>query len=668
MDAATDNRFSLDEAAAQPPAEPASHAGAPPAETAQSAGVLDLDGIARAHAASATAAYCWNIADDSISWSSNAGAVLQCDIAALATGRKFADFLDSDNIASRYDTVMGAGRPETARDGVPFEIEYCFRPKGRHAYPGLWVEDAGRWYGTADAGPALVCGTMRVADKRRSRDQEMNFLSNSDELTGMMNRARMLKALDEAITGARAEKGACAFAILAVNNLHVINETYGYEVADEVIAAIAGRLRRVMRIGDAVARYSRAKFGIILNGCGPGELAAALERFMRAIRDSVIETPLGPIWALLSIGAVNLPASSDTARSAAACAEEALSEALHLPGDGYVVYSSSDMRTAQRLLNARCATEIVSCLREGRFKLAFQPVRDAATGEHPFHEALLRMTDTTGALVTAAHLVPVAENLGLIRLIDRAVVQMALSTLALHPAARLSLNLSATTVRDPRWNSQIIDALTGAPDLTSRLIVEVPEAAAMDDSPTCRAFLDELHKAGCQIAIDDFGAGLTSYRNLKQLPVSMIKLDGSLCRGLDGADGNSVYVRGMVELARAMGIAVVGEWVESEKDAAALAALGVSLMQGNFIGEPSIEIPWARAEAEALDLESEPQSAPDPISESAPESAPASGPAEQDGSLEDHLLHLQQLLQSFESAAAPAAAGPDEADDLAIAS
>jgi diguanylate cyclase (GGDEF)-like protein len=379
---------------------------------------------------------------------------------------------------------------------------------------------------------------------------------------------------------------------VAVNNLDVMNEAYGFEVADEVIVALGQRLRQVMRMGDGIARYSGSKFGIILNNCRAEELNAALERFMRAVRDSVIETKLGPVWALLSIGAVSLPALGDDAATAIAHAEEAMSEAFRLPGDGYVIYTSSEERKARRLLNARCATEIVVCLREGLFKLAFQPVFNAASGEIIMHEALLRMADTTGAMITAGHLVPIAERLGLIRLIDRAVLQLALQTLQSYADARLSVNISATTVTDPRWNAQLLEMIAAVPEPASRLVVEITETAALDNLATSHDFVEALRKLGCGVALDDFGAGYTSYRNLKELQLTHIKLDGSFCCKLAEGGENRTFVESMVELAHAFGIKVIAEWVDTEEDAKILTSLGVDYLQGNMLGEASIIAPW----------------------------------------------------------------------------
>jgi diguanylate cyclase (GGDEF)-like protein len=396
----------------------------------------------------------------------------------------------------------------------------------------------------------------------------------------MMNRVRMGDALGEAITVATTDKLPCAFAIVAVNNLDVMNEAYGFEVADEVIVALGQRLRQVMRMGDGIARYSGSKFGVILNNCKPDELNAALERFMRAVRDSVIETKMGPVWALLSIGAVSLPALGNNATTAIAHAEEALSEAFRLPGDGYVTFTSSDERKSRRLLNARCATEIVSCLRDGLFKLAFQPIFDAKTGEVVMHEALLRMADTTGALITAGHLVPIAERLGLIRLIDR-----------------------ATTVTDPRWNAQLLEMIAATPEPASRLVVEITETAALDNLETSHDFVVALRELGCGVALDDFGAGYTSYRNLKELSLTHIKLDGSFCCNLSEGGENRTFVVSMVELAQAFGLNVIAEWVDTEEDARILKSIGVDSLQGNMLGEASIIAPWKDLQASSFQIE-----------------------------------------------------------------
>jgi diguanylate cyclase (GGDEF)-like protein len=554
------------------------------------------ENIERAIKAASEAAYSWSLVNDEITWSENTPDILGCAVENVKSGKLFANLLDVDNMTSRYETIMNSQLRDEGQ-GVPYRIEYMFRSDGRSNPKIVWVEDQGRWFAGPNGQPLEAYGTIRRIDERHRRDQQLNFLGNCDPLTGMMNRGRMTEALSEAISVAAKEKRSCSFAIAAVNNLPVMNEAYGFEVADEVIVALGRRLRKVMRAGDGIARFSGGKFGIILNECDHDELRTALDRFLSIVRDSVIETTHGPVWAMLSIGAVCLPSQASDASAATARAEEALSEATRQPSDGYVIYKPSEQRSNERALNARCATEIVQCLKEERFKLAYQPIVSASTGEIAMHEALLRMADsTTGELITAGHLVPISENLGLVRLIDRAVMQMIVKTLNTHPEAKLSMNVSGTTAMDPRWHSQLLEILSANSDVAPRLTVEVTETVALSNIPSTRQFVESLRKLGASVAIDDFGSGFTSFRNLRDLPVNIIKLDGSFCQDLRNNNENEYIVRSLIDLAGKFKIKTVAEWVQQPEDAEALRSWGVDYLQGNLFGSASMDIPWAAGE------------------------------------------------------------------------
>ena len=537
-------------------------------------------------------AYHWTIDGDTLSWSGNTEEVLGCNPTKLETGKQFAAFLDVENLTSRYETVMRT-QVRDSGDGVPFRIEYCFKSEGRANEKSVWVEDQGRWFAGADGRPKAVFGTVRRIDERHMRDQHLNFIGNCDPLTGMMNRGRMTEALGEAISVATNEQNSCAFAIAAVNNLAVVNDAYGFEVADEVIVAMGKRLRQVLRSGDGIARYSGGKFGIILNNCNEQELQTALERFLAIARDSVIETAHGPVWGMLSIGAISLPGQVDNANIATARAEEALNEARRQPSDTFVIYKPSERRTEERKLNARCATEIVHCLKTDRFKLAFQPLICAKTGDVALHEALLRMSDGDhGELIAAGHLVPVSERLGLVRLIDRAVTQMIINTLHSYPDAKLAMNVSATTATDPRWYGQLLEMISENAEIADRLTVEITETVALSDIAATRNYVERLRNIGCRVAIDDFGAGYTSFRNLRDLPVNMIKLDGHFCQNIKGSSDNEYIIRSLIDLAGKFNLKTVAEWVENEEDSDLLTSWGIDYLQGNFHGEATISPPW----------------------------------------------------------------------------
>ena len=560
------------------------------------------ENIERAIKAASEAAYSWSLANDEITWSENTPDILGCAVENVKSGKLFANLLDVDNMTSRYETIMNSQLRDEGK-GVPYHLEYMFRSDGRGNPKVVWVEDQGRWFAGPNGQPLEAYGTIRRIDERHRRDQQLNFLGNCDPLTGMMNRGRMTEALSEAISVATKEQRSCAFAIAAVNNLPVMNEAYGFGVADEVIIALGSRLRKVMRAGDGIARFSGGKFGIILNECNQDELKTALDRFLSIVRDSVIETTSGPVWAMLSIGAVALPLHATDAQGATTKADEALSEATRQPSDGYIIYKPSEQRSLERALNARCATEIVQCLKEERFKLAYQPIVSALTGEVAMHEALLRMADSTsGELITAGHLVPISESLGLVRLIDRAVMQMIVKTLNTHPDAKLSMNVSGTTAMDPRWHSQLLEILAANSDVAGRLTVEITETVALSNIPSTRQFVESLRKLGASVAIDDFGSGFTSFRNLRDLPVNIIKLDGSFCQDLRNNNENEYIVRSLIDLAGKFKIKTVAEWVQQPEDAEALRSWGVDYLQGNLFGSASMVIPWAAAETPVFAL------------------------------------------------------------------
>jgi EAL domain-containing protein (putative c-di-GMP-specific phosphodiesterase class I) len=308
---------------------------------------------------------------------------------------------------------------------------------------------------------------------------------------------------------------------------------------------------------------------------------------------------------------------------ATALAEEALQDARRNTADAFVIYQPSPRRATERALNTRCATEIVSCLREERFRLAFQPIVNAKTGLAEMHEALLRLQETSsGELIAASHLVPVAENLGLIRLVDRAVMKLILQELGNHENIRLTMNVSGATSTDPFWYGQLLESLEANPKTAGRLMIEIAESVAMRDGKTIRNFVERLRTAGCGVAIDDFGSAHMSYHKLKELPVSMIKLDGAFIRDLSSSSDNEFVVRNMIDLASKLNLKTTAEWVESAEDAEALKSWGVDFMQGQYFGSASVERPWGAMEPGIFEMSQPEAQKPAPAVETAVEPAP----------------------------------------------
>ncbi len=189
-------------------------------------------------------------------------------------------------------------------------------------------------------------------------------------------------------------------------------------------------------------------------------------------------------------------------------------------------------------------------LNHNRLLFAFQPVVCAASGRIDYFECLLRMREQSDRLVTCGEFITATEQVGLIGLIDRYVLERAFVELAAHPAVKLGFNVSGLTACDRPWLRSLMSLLRKQPELAHRLVVEITETAALDNLDESARFVETLRHAGCRVALDDFGAGHTSLRHLQVLAVDTIKIDGSFVRSLAACRENRVILRHLLGLTR----------------------------------------------------------------------------------------------------------------------
>ena len=536
------------------------------------------------------ATYDWDIASDVLAWSANAASVLRAqDNAAIATGRLYAQLLAADNVRTRFDAVMrSADRDEGG--GVPYQIEYGLVVDGDPARK-TWVEDVGRWFAGGDGRPARAHGVIRVIDERHAQQERLAFLSRYDALTGEMNRWRLTEILDEALQDAIRCRASCGFLLVAVDNLARINEAYGYDVADEVIAVVAQRIRAKMRGGDALGRFSGNKFGVVLKNCTPEDMATAADRLLAEVRDEVVQTSTAPVAVTATIGGVAAPRHARTVHEILARTQESLDAAKARRRGSFSAYLPSIEREAMRRENVRATDEIVTALNERRILLAFEPVVDAITRRPAFYECLMRIRRSDGTILAAGDIIPTAERLGLVRLIDYRVVELVVAELLASPDLKVSLNVSPASIIDPDWWGSFAAQMKGNPGIAQRIAIEITETAAFQNVEEAIGFATRAKDLGCGIAIDDFGAGNTSFRNLRKLCVDVVKIDGSFVQNLSRSADDRLFVRTMIELAKGLGLSTVAEWVQDEESAALLSAWGCDFLQGDLVGRASIERP-----------------------------------------------------------------------------
>jgi EAL domain-containing protein (putative c-di-GMP-specific phosphodiesterase class I) len=292
------------------------------------------------------------------------------------------------------------------------------------------------------------------------------------------------------------------------------------------------------------------------------------------------------------VGAVWLPQAASTSQEAMLRAEQALEKARANGRDGFAAYEPSPQRETARLRQMQIADEVVLALKENRLKLAFQPIVAARSRKASHFECLLRMIRPDGSIATAGHFVPAAEQMGIVHLVDRFALETTIARLKAHKDITLAVNVSGTASSDPAWLQDFVDYVRAAKDVAPRLIVELTETAALHHFEENAQFVSQLRELGVRVAIDDFGAGYTSFRNLQLLHVDTVKIDGSYVKDLSQSPENQVFVRTLVGLAKSFDIKTVAEWVGSDEDAALLQSFGVDYFQGFYFGEPVLNPDW----------------------------------------------------------------------------
>jgi diguanylate cyclase (GGDEF)-like protein len=540
------------------------------------------------------ALYRWDINNDILTWSRNAAEVVRVpDVGAIGSGRGYAQLLDPDNTQAPFDAIVKSAERDQGQ-GVPYRIQYAIRPDAS-TDTRLWVEDAGRWFAGPDGKPARAQGTIHIINERYERERRLEHLARRDDLTGEFNRHHLTEILEKTLEEATRFRSSCGFLLVAIDNIGGINRSYGYDTADQVIRTVGARLRRLMRGRDALGRYSSNKFGVVLKDCTPDDMAIAAERLSAGIRDELVATDSGVIAVTATIGGVAAPRHARTITDVLARAQEALDAAKMKRRGSFLPYRPNVEREALRRENIRATDEIVAALYERRIFLAYETVARTADRAPAFYECLMRVRRADGSLLGAAEVIPVAERLGLVRLLDHRVLELVVEEMVATPTLHASLNAAPGSTTDSNWWAGLGTLLRTHPGVAERLIIEITESAAIHDIDETRGFVARAKDFGCRIAIDDFGAGYTSFRNLRRLGVDIVKIDGAFVQKMIRSDDDRAFVHTLIDLGQRLRLTTVAEWVQDEETAALLHAWGCDYMQGALIGLASTERPWRKA-------------------------------------------------------------------------
>ncbi|MEK9660676.1 MAG: EAL domain-containing protein [Alphaproteobacteria bacterium] len=561
--------------------------------TAFSAGATEDDrsdwtDLVNVLAASGDLLFEWDLAADRIAWTGDIALV--AGIASptrVPSGDTYLRHIHPEDLPHRMVALN-----RHLEKSEPFDCEYRIRGDDGSF---RWIRERAIVRVSPSGKPRTLTGVIRDISQRKNSEEQIAYLTNHDVLTGQYNRARLREALEHMLDANLRRGMQGGFLLIAVDKLNILAEVFGEDTADNIVVNVARRIENCLRAGDVVGRVGADRFAVVLHNCHDNQVASVADRFLAAIRDLPIATPTGTMHVTASAGATVFPSSARSAGEIVAQADNALRSARRLGCDCYLDYRDIPAHNLTGRPDLVIAEQVKRALREDRFILAYQPIVDAATGEVAFYEGLARMKDEKGELVPAGSFVPVIEQMGLMRLIDRRVLDLGLTALEANPDIRLSINVSGLTAIDPIWLGQLSSRLENRRDVAERLTLEITETVALDDIDESSRFVRTLGNLGCRVALDDFGAGFTSFRHLRALNVDIVKIDGSFVRELACHPDNLLFVRTLIRLAHGIGLKTVAEWVETDEEANLLREEGVDCLQGWFCGKPTIEPEWDRS-------------------------------------------------------------------------
>lgn len=443
-----------------------------------------------------------------------------------------------------------------------------------------------------DSEGTLMCRSILIdVTEQKHNEKRIAYLAEHDVLTGLFNRGRFQEELERAISYAErfGEEGSLMF--IDLDQFKYINDTLGHHAGDEFLCTTARRLSASIRKVDVLGRLGGDEFGIILPNTSQFDAEQVAEHLMRSLANNFAADPETPITA--SIGIVTFPTHGTLPSNLLALADAAMYSAKDKGRNTYHVYSDTDAQLKSMHAKIQWEQRIRSALENNLFVLHFQPIFRLHDRVVTHYEVLLRMDDGNGGLIPPSAFLGVAERFGMIRDIDEWVLRHAIAIQAESCLVRapicLAINLSGRHIGNPtilEWIKQYISQSGADPNM---LIFEITETAAMENITQAKRFTDVLQAIGCRIAIDDFGVGFSSFNYLKQLPVDIIKLDGSFIRHLANDKFDRVFVEAMSAMSRGLGISCIAEFVESEAIIHVLKTLQVEMGQGFHLARPDKE-------------------------------------------------------------------------------
>lgn len=431
--------------------------------------------------------------------------------------------------------------------------------------------------------------TQARTEHRRAQEV-IKHLAYHDPLTGLANRHEFETRLQLALDSVDS-RNHHALLYMDLDQFKIVNDTCGHEAGDELLRQLALVLRSPIRDADTLARLGGDEFGMLLLQCPLEHARQVAERMLLLVRDFRYAWKDKSFSVGASIGLVMLEDQNQTLSDALRIADMACYAAKEKGRDRVHIYRADDAELLQRHGEMQWVERINRALEENRFELFHQILMPLGKHKKRHCEFLLRMIDDQGKHIVPGAFIPAAERYNLMPALDRWVVRNAFSYLASHTeqqhnaiAEIFLINLSGASVGDDKFTSYVTEQLHLHNLQPSMIGFEITETAVIANLGSAVSFIEKVRKLGCHVALDDFGAGLSTFSYLKQIPADYLKIDGSFVRNMLEDPMDHAIVDAINRVGHVAGLITIAEFVESAAIQQRLVEIGVDYAQGYAIG------------------------------------------------------------------------------------
>jgi len=441
-----------------------------------------------------------------------------------------------------------------------------------------------------EEGEQVILSIGSDLTKRKEAEKALHWMANNDPLTGISNRRGFQQKLQQLIES----EANFSLVFIDVDHFKQINDIHGHTAGDEVLIKIANQLKKVTRQTDYISRLAGDEFTILLTRTSLKELDEILKKVTSALQGQINFKQQKLIDFRTSLGAAVYPTHATDSETLIIYADMAMYHAKNKGDTSWHIFSEQDERLNILKSEHFYSNLIRNALKHNLFTLFFQPIMEINSQQTHHYEALLRIEKSDGSLTFPGEFIPIAEKNGLIRDIDKWVVDKALNILSkqliFNEAISFAVNISAPSLQSVGLPDFIASALSKHHVPAQNLVIELTETAYIENFTQVLENLKTLNNLGVKVALDDFGVGFSSFNYLKRLPLSYVKLDGSYIKDLCLNTDDQAFVKSLSEMVQAFGMQTIAEFVEDQKTMELLEQLGVNYAQGYHIGRPQADI------------------------------------------------------------------------------